>query len=297
MPQTRERIRGRDALPASSTRPSRATGTSTPKVVIGDADARGGVVRAGGWTAPTRRTRRCSSSSAPTGLITKVTDFWPEPYDPPERATGRWSAGDRGPRRDGRRPRRDRDAAACLDRGERRHAVDDDDLRGAVRGVVRARARPAGHLAGATLDGEPVGMLNLLVFTRMPFPRRRRRPTRPTQWGYLANCLRRRGPPRPRGRAGGCSPPARRTPTSTASPGSCSARPNDPSRSTRVPGSRRPPRSMVRLGRAPRTLSWSSTYAGPGDVQAGDDLRHRQADQQPAAGGPAAGRVVQQRRP
>jgi GNAT superfamily N-acetyltransferase len=36
------------------------------------------------------------------------------------------------------------------------------------------------------VDGMPVGMLNLLVFTRMPSPR----PvgsTRPTQWGYLAN--------------------------------------------------------------------------------------------------------------
>ena len=35
-------------------------------------------------------------------------------------------------------------------------------------------------------DGHPVGMLNLLVFTRMPFPARAG-DDRPTQWGYLAN--------------------------------------------------------------------------------------------------------------
>ena len=32
--------------------------------------------------------------------------------------------------------------------------------------------------------GEPVGMVNLLVFTRMPRPGQ----TQPSQWGYLANC-------------------------------------------------------------------------------------------------------------
>jgi GNAT superfamily N-acetyltransferase len=32
------------------------------------------------------------------------------------------------------------------------------------------------------VDGEPVGMLNLLVFTRMPRPGQA-----PSQWGYLAN--------------------------------------------------------------------------------------------------------------
>jgi GNAT superfamily N-acetyltransferase len=35
---------------------------------------------------------------------------------------------------------------------------------------------------------EAVGMLNLLVFTRMPFPREPDS-ERPTQWGYLANCF------------------------------------------------------------------------------------------------------------
>jgi GNAT superfamily N-acetyltransferase len=37
-------------------------------------------------------------------------------------------------------------------------------------------------------EGEPVGMLNLLVFTRMPFPTDADT-ARPTQWGYLANCF------------------------------------------------------------------------------------------------------------
>jgi len=44
----------------------------------------------------------------------------------------------------------------------------------------------------ALADGEPVGMLNLLVFTRMPFPLDADT-ARPTQWGYLANCFVRPG--------------------------------------------------------------------------------------------------------
>lgn len=40
----------------------------------------------------------------------------------------------------------------------------------------------------AFADAEAVGMLNLLVFTRMPFPRDPDS-DRPTQWGYLANCF------------------------------------------------------------------------------------------------------------
>jgi GNAT superfamily N-acetyltransferase len=38
----------------------------------------------------------------------------------------------------------------------------------------------------ADTDDRPVGMLNMLVFTRMPRPRRADE-TRPTQWGYIAN--------------------------------------------------------------------------------------------------------------
>jgi GNAT superfamily N-acetyltransferase len=38
----------------------------------------------------------------------------------------------------------------------------------------------------AEVTGDPVGMLNMLVFTRMPRPRRAS-DDRPTQWGYIAN--------------------------------------------------------------------------------------------------------------
>lgn len=37
------------------------------------------------------------------------------------------------------------------------------------------------------VDGCPVGMLNMLVFTRMPRPRAVGDRDRPTQWGYVAN--------------------------------------------------------------------------------------------------------------
>ena len=36
-------------------------------------------------------------------------------------------------------------------------------------------------------DGRVLGMLNLLVFTRMPRPRATDAPTHPGQWGYVAN--------------------------------------------------------------------------------------------------------------
>jgi GNAT superfamily N-acetyltransferase len=40
----------------------------------------------------------------------------------------------------------------------------------------------------ADLEGDPVGMLNLVVFTRMPRPHRATDESRhPTQWGYIAN--------------------------------------------------------------------------------------------------------------
>lgn len=38
----------------------------------------------------------------------------------------------------------------------------------------------------AEADGEPLGMLNMLVFTRMPVPSAARK-SRPGQWGYIAN--------------------------------------------------------------------------------------------------------------
>jgi GNAT superfamily N-acetyltransferase len=39
----------------------------------------------------------------------------------------------------------------------------------------------------AEVASRPVGMLNLLVFTRMPRPRVADQPSRATQWGYIAN--------------------------------------------------------------------------------------------------------------
>ena len=36
-------------------------------------------------------------------------------------------------------------------------------------------------------DGRALGMLNLLVFTRMPRPRAAAAPPHPAQWGYVAN--------------------------------------------------------------------------------------------------------------
>jgi GNAT superfamily N-acetyltransferase len=38
----------------------------------------------------------------------------------------------------------------------------------------------------AEVEGAPIGMLNMLVFTRMPVPSAARR-SRPSQWGYIAN--------------------------------------------------------------------------------------------------------------
>ena len=85
MPQTRERIRGRAAY-----REFNAAYPGEwhlqPKVVIGDAS------RAVAWF-----DWRLGDASGDAqvflefdddGLITSVTDFWPEPYDPPERTGG-----------------------------------------------------------------------------------------------------------------------------------------------------------------------------------------------------------------
>ncbi|KRF15701.1 nuclear transport factor 2 family protein [Nocardioides sp. Soil796] len=91
MPQTRERIAGREGyLEFNRTYPGEWE--LTPYVVIGD-----------GTQAVVWFTWRLDGSEAgdaqaffefdDAGLITKVTDFWPEPYDPPARPEGlieRW---------------------------------------------------------------------------------------------------------------------------------------------------------------------------------------------------------------
>ena len=90
VPQTRERIRGRDAyLEFNATFPGEWH--LAPKVVIGDAER--AVVwfewTLGGDVADAQVFFEFDAD----GLITKVTDFWPEPYDPPERTVGpleRW---------------------------------------------------------------------------------------------------------------------------------------------------------------------------------------------------------------
>lgn len=94
MPQTRERIRGRAAYRQFNvTYPGEWH--LTPKVVIGDAG------RAVVWFTWTLDDDSGSDSGDAQvflefdgdGLITRVTDFWPEPYDPPARAVGsveRW---------------------------------------------------------------------------------------------------------------------------------------------------------------------------------------------------------------
>ena len=90
VPQTRERIRGRDAyLEFNATFPG--DWQLAPKVVIGDAER--AVVWfewvAGGEAADGQVFFEFDAD----GLVTRVTDFWPERYEPPERAVGpleRW---------------------------------------------------------------------------------------------------------------------------------------------------------------------------------------------------------------
>lgn len=86
MPQTRERIHGLTAYRRfNETYPG--DWHLTPKVVIGDAE------RAVVWFDWRVDDEEAGDAQAflefgEDGLITKVTDFWPEPYDPPERTAG-----------------------------------------------------------------------------------------------------------------------------------------------------------------------------------------------------------------
>jgi ketosteroid isomerase-like protein len=85
MPQTRERIRGRAAyLTFNQTYPGEWH--LTPHVVIGDDS------RAVAWFAwrmgDDAGDAQVFLDFDAEGLVTRVTDFWPEPYDPPERAGG-----------------------------------------------------------------------------------------------------------------------------------------------------------------------------------------------------------------
>ncbi len=82
IPQTRERIRGRAAyLEFNRTFPG--DWRIEPGVVIADAERAVVWFRwiEGGETADAQVFLEFDD----TGLVTRVTDFWPEPYDPPER--------------------------------------------------------------------------------------------------------------------------------------------------------------------------------------------------------------------
>jgi ketosteroid isomerase-like protein len=82
VPQTRERIRGRDAY-REFNRTFPGDWHLEPKVVIADA-ARAVVWFE--WTEPGESAdAQVFLEVGPDGLVTRVTDFWPEPYDPPER--------------------------------------------------------------------------------------------------------------------------------------------------------------------------------------------------------------------
>ena len=147
IPQSRERIRGRAAYREfNADLPRRLA----PRAQGGDRGrrARGGVVRLAG-----RRRRgatpRSSSTSAPTGSSPRSRHSGRRALRP-ARASRRtcWSVGDRGPRRDRAGPGRDRDAAPRLATRPRTSArITTPSARAS--GVVRARARPAGVLAGA----------------------------------------------------------------------------------------------------------------------------------------------------
>ncbi len=94
LPQTRERIRGRAAYREfNETYPGEWH--LSPKVIIGD--QRRAVVWFG-WTLRHQGSAEGGDAQAffefdDAGLIVKVTDFWPEAYDPPARPDGlleRW---------------------------------------------------------------------------------------------------------------------------------------------------------------------------------------------------------------
>lgn len=92
------------------------------------------------------------------------------------------------------------------------------------------------------LDGDrAVGMLNLLVFTRMPRPSVAEAAALPGRWGYVANVYVVPGD-RDRGIGRRLLDAATAHADEQGSPGWCSAPASGPCRSTSGPGSRRPRR-------------------------------------------------------
>ena len=81
MEQTRERIHGRDGVPALLRRSTPATGTSTVRRVVADAD--GGVSVVDFRIGDEQLAGITFFTWDDTGLIARVEDVWPEPYEPP----------------------------------------------------------------------------------------------------------------------------------------------------------------------------------------------------------------------
>jgi hypothetical protein len=89
LPQTRERIRGRDRYVTFNAEYP-GDWHIEPRVVLGDA-AHGALLFR--WTLDGESSLAVAFFEHDGALITKVTDFWPEPYDPPpgrEHLVERW---------------------------------------------------------------------------------------------------------------------------------------------------------------------------------------------------------------
>jgi SnoaL-like domain len=89
VPQTRERIRGRDRYVTFNAEYP-GDWHIAPQVVLGD-DEHGALLFR--WTLDGESSLAVAFFEHDGALITKVTDFWPEPYDPPpgrEHLVERW---------------------------------------------------------------------------------------------------------------------------------------------------------------------------------------------------------------
>jgi hypothetical protein len=89
LPQTRERIRGRDRYVTFNAEYP-GDWHIDPQVVIGD-DAHGALLFR--WTLDGESSLAVAFFEHDSSMITKITDFWPEPYDPPpgrEHLVERW---------------------------------------------------------------------------------------------------------------------------------------------------------------------------------------------------------------
>lgn len=89
VPQTRERIRGRDRYVTFNAEYP-GDWHLEPRVVLGD-DRAGGVLFR--WTVGDEEAFGIAFFELDGGRITRITDFWPEPYEPPpgrEHLVERW---------------------------------------------------------------------------------------------------------------------------------------------------------------------------------------------------------------